>query len=116
MCCENFATAAGLGSLGGRRTVTTWSWPGSPPRAHLSISRRKGSTFGGLRHRWVYDLKAAGMSIAQEHGAPQAVVAAISHDPKTVVGGYSRFSWSARCEAVMALYRALSGARQLSLL
>lgn len=51
-------------------------------RQHLRWCRAERAL--GLRHRWVYDLKAAGMSIAQEHGAPQAVVASISHDPKTL--------------------------------
>jgi integrase len=78
--------------------------------------RRHERALGLVPHRWPYDLKAAGMTLAQEAGAPTAVVSAISHDPQTVVAGYSRFSWAARCEAVMALHRALVGARQLSLL
>lgn len=77
-----------------------------------------------LRRRRIYDLRATGITLAQEAGALPQVLEHIthatsgvstSHNGGRVLRGYSRFSWGARCVAMLALERALGGAAQLSL-
>jgi integrase len=78
----------------------------------------------GLRRRRIYDLRATGITLAQEAGAYPQILEYIthassgvstSHNGGRVLRGYSRFSWAARCTALLALERALVGSAQLSL-
>lgn len=58
----------------------------------------------GIRRRGMHALRASFITLAQEGGANSEIIKHLSHpSPRDVFSGYSRFSWAARCEAVLKI-------------
>jgi integrase len=61
-------------------------------------------TAGSDRNRGGHDLRAWFLTQAREDGADGELLEEITHTKKkTVIGGYTRFSWSALCSAMLSL-------------